>query len=545
MQEVKLEHFVQATREIAAHGDNDTLPFDIDNRFVSDNVDSLSKLAFDFFSRLEKGGKNDARRKISEMVIFHERLLSPTGASGFRIATKIHPFWNIYMNGLGVSIADAFESKRSSRAHSYRYIQDEKELFDRSKSWRAYKEATLEDPALSIEDAVVVQTDISSFYEHISHHKIENCISDLFSSNSSVASQIDRILSQMSSGRSFGLPVGGQCSRILAELLMHSIDELLTQNGLIWHRYVDDFTLIAKNQSDAYKAISILANALADYGLSLNRTKTTFLSSNHYKDFVTAQLFSSDDNAGKLREIDVYFDPYSDDPEGDYDTLKETVEQLDIQNLLGLEVNKSQPDSYLVSQVSRTLQLHEPREAYLLCKTLLSSNNLHSLRASWKTIIKGVADLRGSDKFNSIHSNIDVLLDSVLTHSTHLLIPETNSLHFLRAIRFAKTERRARYIHELIQSSTSQTVKRACIDCIRHWGDRPNFNQLRNNWLQMGTEAQRMYWLASNEFGDEGENFQRQVGSSLEVIWKLGVESKSYSSFTKLYLNWVKDHAHN
>jgi hypothetical protein len=61
----------------------------------------------------------------------------------------------------------------------------------------------------------------------------------------------------------------------------------------------------------------------------------------------------------------------------------------------------------------------------------------------------------------------------------------------------------------------------------------------------MGTEAQRMYWLASSEFGDEGENFQRQVGSSLEIMWKLGVESKGNSSFTKLYLNWVKNDAHN
>ncbi|WP_438405632.1 RNA-directed DNA polymerase, partial [Aeromonas hydrophila] len=145
------------------------------------------------------------------------------------------------------------------------------------------KEATIKDPALKSKDAVVVQTDISSFYEHIYHHRIENCINDLFENDSTISTQIDRLLNHLSSGRSFGLPVGGQCSRILAELLMTSIDQLLTLSNVKWHRYVDDFTLIADSQADAYKAISILSNTLADYGLSLNRSKTTILKGQHYE----------------------------------------------------------------------------------------------------------------------------------------------------------------------------------------------------------------------------------------------------------------------
>ena len=65
-----------------------------------------------------------------------------------------------------------------------------------------------------LDASVVVQTDISSFYEHVSHHRIENLVGDLFSEASTVATQIDRFLSRFASGRSFGLPVGGQCSRI-------------------------------------------------------------------------------------------------------------------------------------------------------------------------------------------------------------------------------------------------------------------------------------------------------------------------------------------
>ncbi|EKY3217660.1 RNA-directed DNA polymerase, partial [Cronobacter turicensis] len=378
MNTVKLEHFIRAIEDIGAHGDNDMLPFDIDTVFISESKAQIANIAFDLFKRLEKDGKTNARNILNGIQVYSERLLSPTGASGFRISTKIHPFWNVYLNGLAIAIAEINESKRSENVHSYRYVETGVNLFDRDKSWRAYKEATINDAALDNEGAVVIQADISSFYEHIYHHRIENCINDLFGEGSTVATQIDRLLSQLSAGRSFGLPVGGQCSRVLAELLMTSVDQLLTSSKLKWHRYVDDFTIIASDQADAYRAISILSNALADYGLSLNRTKTTILKAQHYKNFVYTQLFVDDDKSSKLKKIDLHFDPYSDNPVADYDELVETVEKLNVQALLDLEIHKSQPDTFLVNQISRTLKLQEPALALQLCITLLSPENLHS-----------------------------------------------------------------------------------------------------------------------------------------------------------------------
>eukprot|EP01031_Cornospumella_fuschlensis_P045459 gene45459-55631_t len=82
--------------------------------------------------------------------------------------------------------------------------------------------------------------------------------------------QVDRILSKLAAGRSFGLPVGGQCARILAEIMMTPIDMSLSDARLVWHRYVDDFTLICSSQKEAYTALSTLSHSLADYGLTLN-----------------------------------------------------------------------------------------------------------------------------------------------------------------------------------------------------------------------------------------------------------------------------------
>jgi Reverse transcriptase (RNA-dependent DNA polymerase) len=191
---------------------------------------------------------------INELQIFSERLLVPTGSSGFRITTKIHPFWTVYLNGLEIAIAEKHEPERSDRAHSYRYRTDGPDLFDVSKSWRAYREATLEDPAPRESSAFVVQADISSFYEHIYHHRLESRLQDLLSNQSSIPKQIDRCLSKLAAGRSFGLSVGGQCARILAEVMMTPIDVMLSDYGIIWHRYVDDFTLITASPQEAYRA---------------------------------------------------------------------------------------------------------------------------------------------------------------------------------------------------------------------------------------------------------------------------------------------------
>lgn len=273
----------------------------------------------------------------------------------------------LYFNGLGVAIAEALEPNRSDRAHSYRFMAQGEDLFNREASWRAYRLATIGD--IERKDAVVVQTDISSFYEHISHHRIENCVRDLFPTDETIAAQVDRILSRLAAGRSFGLPVGGQGSRILAELLLSMVDEQLDAAGIEWRRYVDDFVLIAPSHAEAYRAVSVLSHALADYGLTLNRSKTTLLSAKHYADYIQTQLGLTGTEAQSLLEIDLHFDPYSDNPDEEFEELRGIVENLDISKLLDLELSKAHPDTFLVAQISRTLRLHKPAIALQLCRT--------------------------------------------------------------------------------------------------------------------------------------------------------------------------------
>ncbi|WP_081695004.1 RNA-directed DNA polymerase [Bordetella trematum] len=549
----EFHHFKRAACEIAKHGDNDTLPFDFDVRFCGEKANELATIAHGFYQELRNSkAQKDNNLIISSLSIDSERLVAPSGPAGFRVVTKIPSFWNIYLNGLCIAIAEGFEPQRSPHAHSYRFVgQDNVHLFDPQRSWRAFKEATVAH-AINCEDgAIIVQTDISSFYEHISHHYIENIINALDGDGPQVSRQINALLNKFSAGRSFGLPVGGQGARILAELFLDSIDRSLSSHGINWHRYVDDYVLICSDTADAYRTLAVLAQCLMDYGLTLNKSKTVLLSTKHYCDYVRAQL-GDDEEATKLRSIDLRFDPYSDNAEQEYESLRETVESLEVRQLLNRELEKALPDSFLVTQIGRTMRLHSPEAALDLARTLLSEQNLHAFRASFSTIMRGVVNLRSDENFAAIHEDIDGILDEIPIHSAHLLKVDTSMLHYLRSLRFASNAARSRFLRQLFDSSQHSAIRRGCIECWRGWGDRGAFNNLRNNWARLTPECQRSYWLASFSCGDEGRAARRQGQRAALQSWSLGVEPqidandlenhprRTEPKFAEMYLAWAE-----
>lgn len=557
---VKLSHFEKAIENISVYGDNDTLPFDIDTKFIKKYKADLATLALEFYNSNEtkvesavrheqdiKAQQRNIARDINNKSVYFERLLVPAGLSGFRTSTKTHPFWNIYFNGLGIAISEKLETKRQKTAYSYRYQDDNTaDIFQREFSWRYYKEQTLKDKAL-IEGAFVVQTDISNFYEHVYHHRVENFINDLFGyvrsePITSIGTQVDRLLSKFSAGRSFGLPVGSQCSRVLAELFMDTVDLALSDKGIVWHRYVDDITLIAPDEHSAYKILSELANVLANLGLSLNKTKTIILSSKHYHNYVSAQLgLNEEGDRRELKEIDVFYDPYSDTPHEDYESLKEVVRDLDVEGLLKEELNKGQPDTYLVSKISQTLEFHDESDVLQLLKIFLGAENLHAFRGSWSTIMRTTSRIRRYECFKDIFGEIDNLLDAILNHSQHLLVADTNILFFIKAIRYKKTSPRARFLNDIYISTQSLSIKRACIECWGSWLDRSKFIELRNKWEQLHVEEQRMLWFIASSFNDDGYFSQNQISGTLKTKWSLGLNVKNeYDFFVNNYMEWAK-----
>jgi hypothetical protein len=197
----------------------------------------------------------------------------------------------------------------------------------------------------------------------------------------------------------------------------------------------------------------------------------------------------------------------------------------------------------VLTQIGRALKFQEPKVAAQLCATLLEPKNLNSFRASWSKIMRGVYSVRANDEFEIVFEQIDNLLDFLPTAVPHLLMPEANNLHFLRAIRFTRTDSRGTYVRSVFDNSSSSTVRRACIDCWRHWRDRASFTRLRNQWETLSPDEQRMLWIAAGDFGDEGEKSKNQLKRSLPLVWRLGFEPPNGPTFASTFEEWTKNGA--
>lgn len=124
---------------------------------------------------------------------------------------------------------------------------------------------------------IVVSTDISDFYSRVYHHRLKNALEQA-TKNTEAVRRIMSILSGLSLGTSYGLPVGGHAGRILAELLLNRTDRLLVNNGVHFARFVDDYTLFANTREEAQ--LVFLSNVLmSNEGLTLSRSKTRFMTS--------------------------------------------------------------------------------------------------------------------------------------------------------------------------------------------------------------------------------------------------------------------------
>ncbi|WP_347162197.1 RNA-directed DNA polymerase, partial [Peptostreptococcus anaerobius] len=73
---------------------------------------------------------------------------------------------------------------------------------------------------------------------------------------------------------SYGLPVGSNASRILAEVALIDVDNYLLSKGINFCRFVDDYRIFAKNAFEAHSNLALLTLKLSKEGMFLNTQKT-------------------------------------------------------------------------------------------------------------------------------------------------------------------------------------------------------------------------------------------------------------------------------
>ncbi|MDD2728104.1 reverse transcriptase domain-containing protein [Malikia sp.] len=124
---------------------------------------------------------------------------------------------------------------------------------------------------------VVASCDISNFYDRLNLHRLENTLYAIKGINKSIVKLINELLLYWSGRDSYGIPVGSNASRILAEASLINVDKFLLSKKIDFCRYVDDYRFFARDASEAHSWLSILVERLSHEGLFLNTSKTTII----------------------------------------------------------------------------------------------------------------------------------------------------------------------------------------------------------------------------------------------------------------------------
>lgn len=275
-----------ALRNIGKHGDTDIFPFPFENLIFNDRTADARAVL--------KEVHGDFKGWLSSYPPQTIPSLTQVGYTGFRWAHLIDPFWNAYYLALVISLADKIEEQRTREADtsvfSYRFDwQDSDAKLFRDSTWIDFRRKCVE---MSGSYPLIVQTDISDFYPRIYHHRVENALHRLPGAGD-IPSRIMELLGAFSKNVSYGLPIGGPASRILAELSLHGVDTLLIRKGIKFCRYADDYAIFCTSKAEAYRTLVFLSEKLANEGLVLQKKKTRIISSEEFRH--TAQILDPAD----------------------------------------------------------------------------------------------------------------------------------------------------------------------------------------------------------------------------------------------------------
>ncbi|MBU9645303.1 RNA-directed DNA polymerase [Burkholderia gladioli] len=195
----------------------------------------------------------------------------------FRKCAIIEPVDEARYLSLVLQIADLIEVKRPNKSKnnvfSYRFHPSKGYLFDQKYNYTSFREHVSR-KSRQRNVNVVVSCDISNFYDRLNLHRLECILSSNPKIDKKIILQINELLLFWSGRDSYGIPVGSNASRILAEAALIEVDNFLTSHKISYCRFVDDFKLFAPDAATAHRWLALLVDRLSKEGLFLNTGKT-------------------------------------------------------------------------------------------------------------------------------------------------------------------------------------------------------------------------------------------------------------------------------
>lgn len=515
------QYLKKSVENIIAHGDTDIFPFPVENLLFNDKKAE----AIDLLEKVHSSFEN----YLSEYPVLHEKALQAVGYHGFRYGTQIDPLWNAYFLALVLSISDDIEAARISTSRkkifSYRfnYDKDKKYLFDRQYNWSEFNKRAVE---LAKSKPVVLKCDISNFYPSVYHHRVENALRKATTNTESVK-RIVKLLSKISKGVSYGLPVGGPAARILSELLLNRIDRLLLSEGIEFCRYADDYIIFTDSVEEAYGNLIYLCEKLTENeGLAIQKSKTQIMTSS---EFLSLSEFgnqndSDEDNiqANNFLKLRLFYDPYSPTADTDYEDLKSELEKFDIVGMLGKEISKSRINQALTRRLINSIKYLSPQQRKAAIFSLFgqrdeSKSNLDVLYPVFPSVMLLCRSII-SDLDNDSRELIFEDLRNLVINESYITKVPINLMYAVRILAHDKSEEADFALIKAYKNQVNPIITAEIVLAMaQHDSDYWISDKLKS-FSSLSRWEKRSLLISSYILGDEGQHWRDKVKGELSDL---------------------------
>ena len=124
------------------------------------------------------------------------------------------------------------------------------------------------------------ETDITGFFDCIPHYNLLTKLLERFHIEDEILDLLASCLNIWSGTKDsitpgVGIPQGPLPSFLLANLILHDLDELIISQGFKYYRYMDDIKIYGYEERELVKALVLIDKYLKGNGLSINSKKTT------------------------------------------------------------------------------------------------------------------------------------------------------------------------------------------------------------------------------------------------------------------------------
>ncbi|EOX3402734.1 RNA-directed DNA polymerase [Vibrio cholerae] len=512
--------FALSIKNIIKFGDTDIFPFPYETRMFSDIFENLLKSLYETH--------DDFQNRLNECPPVNISTCSTVGYNGYRWATQIDPYWNVYFLGLVLAISNKIEKSRVGENHvySYRYSPDFNtgSLFNKDVNWRKFQTDSLELAKSDSSINYILTCDIADFYTRIYHHRLENAL-DRIDPQKEISSKIKKLIQTFSGTNSYGLPIGGPAARILAELALDSLDHILLINGINFKRYVDDFIIFCETKEDAHSVLTLISRKLMENeGLTLQKHKTNILSKDEFTSLTQSKLFGLDEDEGspmkaKFMSLPIRFDPYSQNAAEQYEEIKETLRDFDLLGMLSNELQKSKINQPFSKQIIRAFTSADDQVLSNAFNVIF--NSINELYPIFNTIIQ-VATTNWP-RFNTQTKDLirKKLIELIRTDS-FILKTELNLSYVVKLFSKENNVEGQTILTEIYRSnSDSILINLVVTQAMAKWNTHYWLSDLKRNFPTMTPWQRRLFIVSSYLLGDEGKHWLEHNKAKFNFIDKI------------------------